>query len=130
MSFSTDLNYLMTNDPSTSAYCTGGIHYENLPDNFQITKDWIVYSFNKSSEAFCMGSKGAYMEYTIYVKVVAGDTLNLETISDRLVDYLNGNEYGEIGDLLFQSDNHTSDLEKGIYMNTLTFTAFYWAMNI
>ena len=124
MSFATDLNYLMTNDTSLNTYCEGGIMYENLPENFNLTKDWIVYSFNKASQMSCLGNTFA-TNYNLTIKIISNSTIDLETISDHLVTYLNGNDYNGIIDIIFESDNHTLDLEKNIYMNTLQFNVIY-----
>lgn len=125
MSFSTDIMYIMNNDASINSYVDGDILYENLPENFELTKNWIVYSFNKTNQFSCLGSNAAITEYNLIIKVVATDTLELETISDRLVAYLNGNEYNQIRDLVFVGDNHTLDLDKKVYMNTLNFNCLY-----
>lgn len=125
MSFSRDIAYLMNNDASLNAWCDGGIHYENLPENFELTKDWIVYSFNKINQGSCLNSAPMYIEYALIVKIVARDTVKLETVNDYVMEYLDGKEYLGIQDILFTGDSHTLDLDKNIYMNTLNFNALY-----
>jgi hypothetical protein len=125
MSFSRDLKYVLNADSSTTAYATGGILYENLPENFELSKNWIVYSFNKNSLTSCLSGISLFTTYNIVVKVVTTDTLTLENISDRLVTYLHSSSYGGIQDIIFQNDNHSMDLDKNIYMNTLQFTSIY-----
>ena len=125
MAFSTDLYYLMNNDASINAWCTGGIHYEHLPENFEITNTWIVYSFNKVSQQNCLNSNNSFTTYNIVIKIVAQDTLRLELINDYVVDYLNGKSYQGFQDIVFTGDDHTLDLDKNIYMNSLNFTATY-----
>ena len=125
MSFSTDLNYVMTNDSSLLSYCDGGILYENLPENFEITKDWIVYSFNKVSQKDCLFSKSAYTEYNIFVEIVSTDTYKVEVINDYIVKYLNNTTYNGIHDISFIGDSHASDLDRNLYINTLNFNALY-----
>ena len=125
MSFSTDLYYLMHNDASLNAWCNGGIHYEHLPENFEITNNWIVYSFNKVTQANCLNSPHSFTTYSIVIKIVATDTLQLELINDYTVHYLNGKSYGGFEDIVFTGDDHTLDLDKNLYMNSLSFTAQY-----
>ena len=125
MSFSTDIKHVMTNDPSLNAWCTGGIYFENLPENFELTKYWIVYSFNKVSQTNCLDSNAAFTQYVITLKIIGTDTIQVESINDKIVNYLNGIEYNGIKDILFVGDNHTLDLEKNIYMNTLTFNSLF-----
>jgi hypothetical protein len=112
-------------DSSINNWCSAGIHYENLPENFETTFDWIVYSFNKVTQVSCITSKKAFTRYAIALKIVANDTVKLETISDYVADYLSSNSYNNIHDIVFTGDNHTLDLEKNIYMNTLSFDALY-----
>jgi len=125
MSFTTDIRYLMTADTSLNSYCDGGLYYENLPENFDLTDTWIVYSFNKSSQVSCLGSTAALTEYNLTVKIISPSTITLETVSDYIVSYLNGESYGGIGDITFIGDNHSLDLVKKIYMNTLQFVILY-----
>lgn len=124
MSFATDVNTLMQ-DASLVAYCDGGVYYENLPDNFDLTENWLAYSFRKTEQVNCLDSKNVYTQYTLTCKIVAFDTKTLEDISDYLVDYLNGKTQGDIADIWFTGDNHTIDLEKQIYMNSCDFDSFY-----
>jgi hypothetical protein len=125
MSFATDIDYLMTNDSSLNGYCNGGINYENLPENFDLTKNWIVYSFNKSTQATFMGCDGTLTTYNLTVKAISKSTVDAETISDYVVSYLNGNSYGNIGYIYFVSDSHALDFDKNIYMNTMQFDCMY-----
>ncbi len=125
MSYGTDINTLMKADASLNAYCNGGIYFENLPDSFDLSENWIGYSFRKSDQINYMNSDNAYTTYTIVAKVIASDTATLESISDRLVTYLNNKNQGGIVDIWFNSDNHTMDLEKQVYMNSLEFDSFY-----
>jgi hypothetical protein len=115
----------MTSDTSLNSYCTGGINYENLPENFDLTKEWIVYSFNKTSQISCLGSKASVTNYNITAKILSTNTVTIETINDYLVNYLNGNSYNGIQDILFTGDNHTLDMEKGVYVNSLQFDALF-----
>jgi hypothetical protein len=124
MSYARDLKYIMTNDGSLNSYCPSRIHFENLPDNFELIQSWIVYSFNKSLQQNCLDGK-AFTQYNIVVKIIATDTIVLETISDRAVEYLNRNYYGGIQDIVFTGDNHAMDLEKKVYTNTLQFDSWY-----
>jgi hypothetical protein len=115
----------MSIDNSLNAYCTGGIYYENLPENFELGNNWIVYSFSKISQENCLGNTDTFTRYMIYLKIVTTDTLTLETINDYVVNYLNSSIYGNIQDIVFVGDNHTIDLDKNIYMNTLNFDCIY-----
>lgn len=125
MSFATTLNGIMTADTSLNTYCDGGIRYENLPTNFELIKNWIVYSFNKDKSDIGCLSGSLYSKYLLAVKVVSTDTLVLETIGDRVTYYLENIASNDTIDFSFISDNHTLDLDKKIYMNTLQFDVLY-----
>lgn len=125
MSFSTDLYYLMSTDTSLNSYCENGIHYKNLPENFELTKNWVVYSFNKISQLSCLESVILAINYNIFVDIISNSTEDLETISDYLVNYLNGKTYNKISYIIFIEDNHSLDLEKQLYKNSLIFEAIY-----
>jgi len=125
MSFATTLNGIMTADTSLNTYCDGGIRYENLPTNFEIVKNWIVYSFNKDTAQNCMSGSAVFSKYLLAVKIVSTDTLVLETIGDRITYYLENIASNDTIDFSFVNDNHTLDLDKKIYMNTLQFDVLY-----
>ena len=125
MSFATTLNGIMTADTSLNTYCDGGIRYENLPTNFELIKNWIVYSFNKDKGDLGCLSGTLYSKYLLAVKIVSTDTLVLETIGDRVTYYLENIASNDTIDFSFVSDNHTLDLDKKIYMNTLQFDVLY-----
>lgn len=125
MSFGTDLNTVIQNDASLNDWCDGGIYFENLPDNFDLTKTWLVYSFRKSEQSNCLNSKKAYLTYQITVKIVTNDTIKNENVSDYLLTLFNGNDTGDIIDTWFTADSHSIDLEKGVYMNSLDFESYY-----
>jgi hypothetical protein len=125
MSYGSSLNTLMTGDASLNALCTGGIFYENLPDNFDMTDTWIVYSYRRSEQRNCLNTKNAFTTYSVTAKIVTYDSEIMETVSDTLVSVLNGASEGGIRDIWLVADNHAVDLEKGIYMNSLEFESFY-----
>jgi len=125
MSFGSELNIIMNADPSISSMADGGIFYENLPDNFDLTKTWIGYSFRKTLQTDCINNRNIYTTYSISVKIISNDTEELETLSDLMVDYLNSASGTGISEIWFLSDTHSMDLEKGIYMNSLEFQSNY-----
>lgn len=125
MSYGSDLNTIMTGDSSLNALCDGGIFFENLPDNFDLTDAWIVYSFRRIGQQDCLTQKNTFTSYAITAKIVTYDSVLTETISDYLANYLNGISQGGIMDIWVTSDNHQIDLERGVYMNSLDFESFY-----
>ncbi|HPI82200.1 MAG TPA: hypothetical protein PK122_03140 [Candidatus Paceibacterota bacterium] len=125
MSFQSDLRTLMTADSSLNAAVGNRIFFENLEENYDLTKDWIVYTIKKANQVDCMDSKNAYLTYTVYVRIFSRSTASLNSIGDYLQDYLNHKEQGDIHDIWFTSDVHTIDLEKNQYSILQEYTAIY-----
>ena len=125
MSFASDIYYVMTNDPSINALVNGGIHYEILRDNFNLTKKWIDYNFRRLEQVDCIGTKDVYTNYEVTTTIITQNSLDCVSISDLLVTYLNGAEYGGIIDIKLEDDGHVVEQEKNIFKNTLLFTAIY-----
>lgn len=115
----------MMADTSLNSYCDGGIYFENLPENFDLSDTWIVYSFNKQGQISCIGKAAALVEYILTAKIISPSTVTLEVVSDYLVSYLNRRKYEGILNISFAGDNHSLDLEKKVYMNTLQFSVLY-----
>jgi len=129
MSFVTEIYDVMTDDASLNAYADGGIHYENLIDNWLANTDddvWIVYDQRKSAQQNCINSKNIFMTYQFTVVVIQRDTnTEIDLITSRLIDYLNNHESGNIQDIYFTSDQGGFDQQKNIYTNALEFECVY-----
>lgn len=130
MSFAVDINTLLTSDPSLNEYADGGIHYENLIDNWLAETDddvWIYYVFNKSTQNDCINTKNVYMDYSLSVNVIQRDTnTEIDIITDRLIEFLNN--YGPSGqfiDIGFLRDQGGMDQQRGVYVNSLEFQCQY-----
>lgn len=124
MSFLLDFKNIITSDSSLNS-SVEDICWEVLPENYDITKDWLVYSFRKASQADCMGQRTAYTTYQIMVRLLSPDTVKLNDLGDYIQNYLNDKEYGGIQNIWFSSDNHSADIDKGQYSITLEFSAIY-----
>jgi len=125
MSFATDIYAVMTGDSSLNSTINGGINYENLPDNFDLSKKWILYFFRISSQVNCLSTKNAYKLYALDVLLIEQNTEDLLSLTDYVINYLNGTEEGGIIDITFLNDAHSFDQEKNIYMNQLSFEVAY-----
>lgn len=125
MSFGIELRNILTNDASLLGYLDGGIYYEQLPDNYNLEKNWIVYTFNKATENDTLSYKNAYTKYNLNFKLITNDTKENEEISDYLINMLNNKVSENIKDISFVSDSHSSDYEQLIFINNMFFNAFY-----
>lgn len=130
MSFATEIYNVMISDSSLNSYVDGGIHSENLKDNWLAETNydkWIVYDHNKSAQGDCMNSKNIYMTYSLSVLVIQRDTNDeIDIITDRLIEYLNNHESGNIYDIGFISDSKSFNQQQNIYSNTLEFVCTYF----
>ena len=128
MSFATDINAVMIADTSLNGLVDGGIHYENLLDNWLGDTDdeaWIVYEFDKD-QVDCINSKNVYVNYTLRAVVIQRNSNDaIDTISNRLITYLNNYGSGSIIDIGFSNDQHGFTQQKGIYTNVLEFNCIY-----
>jgi len=125
MSFQSDLRTLMVGDSSINTMVNNKIYYENLEENYDLTKDWIVYSFRKASEQDCINSKNAFTTYSIYVRILSASTITVSTLSDLIQNYLNHKEQGGIADVWMVNDSHNIDYDKKQYTILLEFGSFY-----
>lgn len=125
MSFASDLYYIMSNDSSLNAAIDGGIYFENLPDNFDLTKKWILYYYRKTEQTDCIGIKNAFSNYEVTTVVIAPNSADVITISDLVTEKINGQNYGSIIDMNQISDGHSFDNEKNIYTNSLVFDSIH-----
>jgi hypothetical protein len=127
MSFQSDLYTLMTADVSTlNIYISNdNICFENLKDNYNITKDWLVYSFKKSTQQDILISKNVFVTYIVYIRLLSMNTVSLNLLGDYVQTYLNNKSQNGIQDIKFITDTHSFDLEKGQYSILLEFEAIY-----
>ena len=126
MSIGTELYTIMNADASiNAAFSTGGVYYENLPDNFDLKDKWLLYYFRKTSQMDVMTTKSAYDIYDLEVTILVQNTADVVSNTDLITTYLNGIESGGIIDIRFDDDGHSFDKEKGIYTNTMTFEIIY-----
>ncbi len=125
MSFQSDFRTLIVADSSLNTALNNRIFFENIEENYDLTKDWVVYSIKKNEQSDCMNSKMAYLTYTIYLRILSTDTEKINSLGDYIQNYLNHKEQGGIQDIWFINDSHTIDLEKGQYSILQEYRAFY-----
>lgn len=126
MSFGYDIYSLITADASINIMTSGGgIYYLHAPDNFDLTKNWLIYNFNISEIIDCLISDLSNRKYELFVKVICDKSDTLETLSGYVMEYLNGNSIGNIDEIRFVRETHSMDLEKNVYVNVLEFNLIY-----
>lgn len=124
MSFKSDLKNILVNDASLMSSIEN-IHYEHLDHNFDLTKNWIDYTFRISDQVNCLGGQKIMQNYEIILRVIVPDTDERNNISNYVIDLLSGNINGDIKDIRFVNSSPGEDLEKKTYFNTLSFDSVY-----
>jgi hypothetical protein len=124
MSFGTDIYATMIGDTSINAQ-VNGIYFENLPENCDLTKTYIVYSFKKEIGISTFVDQDLLSNYILYVNVITTDNDSLLSLSEYIQDYLTSIVNISIRFIDFVADSHSLDLEKNIYENRLEFNVIY-----
>ena len=130
MSFESEIYEIMTSDALlNSLAASGGIHYQNLPKNWlggDSANEWIVYEVRKSEQEDCINSKNVFMTYQLSAVVIQRNINTLvDTISNRMINYLNNLESGNIYDIGFVSDQPSFNQQQNTYTNALEFVCIY-----
>ena len=112
MSIVNDLRTVMTNDPSINLMVNGGIYFKHLPEDFDITKNYIAYDFNISGGEICLNGVNAYNTYTISITITSTDSVVLNTISELLIDHLTGISTNNFVDIQLVSESKITTLAK------------------
>ena len=114
MSFGTEIYSKMISSSSINSQVEG-IYFEHLPENFDLTKTYIVFSFKKETGISTLQTQDLLKNYKLYVKTITPNNDTLLSLSDTLQTYLVGVVDSTIRYIEFIGDNHSLDLEKGIY---------------
>jgi hypothetical protein len=126
MSFQTNMASIMKADASLNKLVSG-IHFDILPVNFDLIKDWVVFNYVESERFDVMGQKNYLTTYTLYVKVISPDTFNLLNISDELNKYLTNYTSSNVLDISYSTDNHSNSIvdDTDIFENLIEYTITY-----
>ena len=124
MSFGLEFRELITSDPSINAEVQGNF-IENLPDNFDLTKNWLVYSFNKTEQQNCIQTADLFSRYDVTVRIISPSVDTLDRISNNLIEYLNNKTYKNIMDIRNVGDVKSLNLEMNIYSCEIQFQSIF-----
>jgi hypothetical protein len=127
MSFQSTIYIAMISDTSLNNMVNGGIYFDNLPTNFDLKKDWVVYNFKENERIDTLGGKNVLTIYSLYVKVVSTDTNYLMNITDRLNEYLTNYSNSNLLLINHITDSHQNGLidDMDIYENIVEFNVTY-----
>ena len=124
MSWATDILSVMKGDASINA-ATAGIYYEHLPDDADITNDYIVFTYNTDEIIDTLGEKDTLRIYELNVIVISQSPNTREYLTELLISYLENKAEGGISEISFLSDIRMKELDENIYINTMDYQCFY-----
>jgi hypothetical protein len=126
MSFQTSLYNILSSDTSLNSL-VNGVYFDNLPANFDLTKDWIVYNYSEAERVQTLSFNNVLTYYTVFVKVVSKDTNKLLKISDEINKYLTEYRTNNYLNIDFVSDSHQNGVvdDMDIYENSIEYRIAY-----
>jgi hypothetical protein len=118
---------IIEGDPSINALLTGGIYFVHLPDNFDISKTYLVWDFRVNEQFNTMDIKNFYSVYTVQVTVTSTDSVLMNNISDLVSEYLNNATSSNFLSIRKLTDNKLTTLAKpkNTYQNSLEFNIVF-----
>ena len=126
-SFVSDFKTIIESDASINASVTGAIKFGHLPEDFDISKVWVVWDYKVSEQANTLSQNNCFTNYTISITVTATDTVVLNNLCDLIVNYLNRINTRNFPDIYLITDSKITTLTKpkNIYQNALEFNAIH-----
>jgi hypothetical protein len=122
--FAIDIYNKMNGNSSINSLVSG-IYFENLPDDSDLTKNWIVYTFNQINSISTLSIKNQLSEYNLQTNVLSPNNNTLNNIANQLNTYLLSVIDTSVRDIYLKDDQHSKDQEQGIYVNTLNYYVIY-----
>jgi hypothetical protein len=127
MSFISDFKTIIEADASVNALVTGGIKFDHLPEDFDISQTWIVWNYRTSEQIDSLSQNNCYTVYSVPITITATDSVVMNNICERLTDYLNNISTSNFIDIRLISDSKITTLSRqtNAYQNALEFNAIY-----
>ena len=127
MSFITNFKTVIEADPSINAIVTGGIKYVHLPEDFDIKKNWLAWDFRIATQEECMNSDIAFTTYALSITMTTTDSITLDTLSQLVLNYLQGYQDTHFFDISLNNDSKITTLSKtaNTYQDAFEFLVIY-----
>jgi len=127
MSFITNFKTIIEGDASINNILSGGIKFDHLPEDFDISKSWLVWNYRVSSQNDSLSTNNCYTVYSIPITVTATDSVVMNNICDLVITYLNNKTTANFPDIHLLSDSKITTLSRqaNAYQNALEFEAIY-----
>lgn len=125
MSFISDLKTLLTSDTSTNNFATGGIK-EHLPVNYDITKNWVTYSYVETENLNTLDYNDIGASYVVDVLFISPIIGSIQTLTPTFHNYLINYRDDHIKDIsLVEAEEIYIDVERELYYQTIRYEVLY-----
>jgi hypothetical protein len=124
MSFREDLVTAITADSSVNLWATGGMKYNNLPTNFDITKNWLVFGFTEDGGIDTFANKNIVENYTLDIQLVSSNKDSINDIYTILNTHLINYKEDDLEFILVNADLDF-DTEKAVNFKTIKYNIIY-----
>lgn len=131
MSFATSINTLLQSDAALNAALLDSargetrIYAYHLPDNLDIKKSAIVFTYKKEEGVNTLDAKNVLEKYSLYLIAVAGDPITTETISDLVHAFVDTYSDSNLLDITYEDEVNGQNEERDRYFKSLEFTIWY-----
>ena len=129
MSLATDINALLTGDPTLAALVTNDdvvdIWTHHLPDNLAVDKSCIVFTYKQEEGVSTLNQTNVLEIYSLYIIGIAPDTDITDAIYNAIRNILDDYTGGSIRQSRFNGDLSSTDEDKERYLRTLEYRIIY-----
>lgn len=126
MGFLSDITTLITSDTSTNSFATGGIKFEHLPVNWDLTKNWLVFSYVEAESIDTLDANHIGSSFVLEVELISPTLSEIQSLTPTLNSYLLNYRDDNIKDISISeiAENYV-DTERGIFSKTLRYDVLY-----
>lgn len=125
MSFGTDIYSKLSGDTGIAAIVDTGVFHHNAPDNYDITKSLVVFTYKMIEGISSLEEDNILEEYQLTVLCISPDTDILDSLTAAVRSCLDTYSSTTIRDIIFLSDSITMDASKERYMKSLEYKIIY-----
>jgi len=127
MSFISDFKNIIESDTSLNTLITGDIKFDHLPEDWDITKNWLAWNYRISEQIDTLAENNNFSRYSIAITVTSIDSVVMNNICNVLKNYLNTKQTDKFIDIRFLSESKITTLSRtsNAYQDSLEFEAIY-----
>ena len=125
MSFATKLSTLLQADSAINSLVENRIFSFDYPDNLNITYSAIVFTYQRTGGTSVLEEANILEEYTVYIVILAPDTVEVDNISEVVKAYLKDYEDSNFLDIVFNGDTNGKEDDKERFFKALEYLITY-----